>query len=286
MFFLFFLKFFVSSLKTVFALISKPFFYFIILFSLCTNSFAINYIPIEALTTQQKKYLPNHISIIDKKNSLKLDFDHFAADIFYDAYNKNYTALMPDDSRLTVLVKDTAMIITWLDKDNKNYKTALYRREDLRLPQKGRYFRVAPNRDDYFISSPNFIDSYAFWTGDEVMHAYDLLSYKEQGVLKLFPYVSIEILNKLCHAKDKKAGFIKLLTHHKTSCDILPKRYSALQISDEYTDFQKKLTDEKTLLSHIFACNHGLMPPQKCRTFQKALSKKALSPLTLHFILN
>ena len=184
-FFFVFFKVFVSSLKTVFASISKPFFYFITLFFVSFHLNAANYIPLETLSDEQKAYFPNSIQALNNEQ-LELDFDKFAAKIFYIADNDHYTALMPDDSRLTVTIKNAAMIVTWINSEQKSYKTALYRREDLRLPKKGRYFRTAPDRDDYFVSSPNFIESYAFWTGDEVMHAYDLLSYKEQGVLKSF----------------------------------------------------------------------------------------------------
>lgn len=284
MFFLIFLKNFLYLIKTVFAFLSKPFFYFISFFFIYSSCFAANYIPLETLTQKTKEYFPNSIQTLQTDDMLRLDFDRFSADIFYSPQDNHYTALMPDDSRLTVMVKNTAMIVTWLDKNQENYKSALYRRADLRLPKKGRYFRIAPDKDDYFVSSPNFIESYAFWTGDEVMHAYDLLSYKEQGVIKLFPYISTEILHKLCHAQHVKAGFLKLLKHHSISCDDLNQHYSHLQSSDKFTKFQTELQAEKKLITKIFACNHGLTRPSECQMPQKALSQKVLSPQNIYTI--
>ena len=286
MFFFFFLKFFVSSLRTVFVVTTRPFLYVIIFcFTFCSVPYAQSYIPVDTQAVVQKKAFPNSIKILDNKKQILLKYKDYSATIFFDTKHNHYSAIMPDDSTVTVSLKNAAMIMTWISKKKDHYQTALYRRSDLVLPEKGRFYRNAPEKDDYFLSSPNFIDSYAFWTGEEVAHAYELLSYKEQGIIKLFPYVSAEILFKLCRAPLKNAGVIKLTKHHNISCNNISDAFYNLYNSINFKDFYIHLAQEKKLLSNIFACNHGLTPPPKCRIFQKSLSNQALSPQSIHHIL-
>jgi hypothetical protein len=194
-----------------------------------------------------------------------------------DKKSNEYIGVLPDGRKIGITPKKSAVFVTVIDADNKKYKTSIYRLSSLSLPEKGKYYVPAPDKDNFFVSSPHFIASYPFWTGDQTARAYDVLSYKERGIIRMFPYISAEIAHKLCVSHQTTSGLFQILDGQDMDCKSLKSHFETLLQSKKLSAFQASAQKERVLLGRIFECEQGLLPTKQCQNVSKDLGNRALN---------
>lgn len=238
---------------------------------LCMRSvYAQDYIPLE-----NNIGFPSKISIINQKANIIYPKSNYS--FVYDKKFSGFLDNLDNGKQLAISPKGNVLLVTLVDQENKKYKTAYYRWTGLKLPQKNKYYILPPSEDNFYLSSMNFIVSYPFWSGIQTARGYDLLSYKERGIIRMFPYLSAEIAHKLCESKKPTAGLFQILEGQGIECKKLEEKFTALTMRSDFSKFQGNLSSEREVVQHVFECGQGLRDSKTCENVSKILSKRALT---------
>ena len=135
------------------------------------------------------------------------------------------------------------------------------------------------------MSSPSFISSYPLWSAEDTAYAYDLLSHRERGVIKMFPYVATELAEKLCASSDKTSGIFQLTHGQDVSCSNINDAFSDMSRSGRIKDFKVSANTERKMLRSVFECGQGLRSPKQCQNISGLMAKRALSVKSIKTVL-
>lgn len=235
------------------------------------------YVPIN----QVPDYFPKHITIDNKK--AKADFKEYIADIFIDPEKNTYIAPLPKKNIITIIPKKTALLVLYYHNQSKKTRQFVYRHENITLPKKNISYQISPSKDEFYVSSLGFLNSYAFWNSDQVSHAYDLLSDPHKGIIALFGHILTDITHKLCGAQEIKADLLATLEQQKISCDNILHYYKK-RSPEQMNIFNTELQKEKEKLSYIFECSQGQRSMQHCKNVTQTIRDITLNLITIRNI--
>lgn len=247
---------------------------------MCTSTFAKNYLPLE---TSSAPDIPQKISLHNQE--LTLFYKNHIDKVSMVKKKDSFLGTTAKGEYVGVSDKGTALIVTFIDKDKTSYKTHIFREEGLKLPQKDTHFATAPTKDNYFVSSPSFIASYPVWSADDTAYAYDLLSHRERGVIKMFPYVATELAEKLCASPEKTSGIFQLTNGQDVSCVNINNTFTVMSRSGRIKDFKIRADAERKTLRSVFECGQGLRSPKQCQNISGLMAKRALQVKSIKSVL-
>ena len=238
------------------------------------------YLPIEAQSLIQSVVITDKNAIITMSNYVVT----VPITVMKNTDYHRATGTTPKGMKIGLKYNPTILRLVVVDAIQKNYMVTDFvaKNADIKTLKFPEYYKAPLNKDDIYISSVQFIQSYPLWSADSTSRGFDLLATKEKGIITLFPAIRLELADKLCRASTVTAGIFELLPEtQKIKCDNLA-IFSNQKYFKKLTSFA---TPERALLIKILECSHGNKQPKLCQKINQQLAKKALESVTLEAIL-
>jgi hypothetical protein len=239
-----------------------------------------HYLPIETQT------LIKSVTITDK-TAIIIMSDYTVTVPISVMKNTDYyraTGVTPKGMKIGLKYNPTILRLVVVDATQKNYMVTDFvaknaDKKTLKFPE---YYKAPLSKDDIYISSVQFIQSYPLWSADSTSRGFDLLATKEKGIIALFPAIRLELADKLCRASTVTAGIFELLPEtQKITCDDL----SGFNSQKYLKKLVMLATPERALLTKVLECSQGNRHPKSCQKINQQLAKKTLESVTLETLL-
>jgi hypothetical protein len=243
-------------------------------------TYAQTYIPIDKKSAIKSVILKGktaHIKMSDYSVTIPLR-------IMNDTDYKRANGVTPKGMKIGLKYNDTLLRLVAIDAIEKNYMVADFivpnaNTTQLNLPDG---YKEQIDKNDIYIASVQFIQSYPLWSADSVARGFDLLASKEKGIIQLFPAINLELADKLCRANSVTAGIFELLPEtQKITCD-------DLLLFNHHKNLEKLkilANQERPLLVKVLDCAQGNKHPQLCQKINQQLAKKIVNSVTLSTLL-
>ncbi len=124
----------------------------------------------------------------------------------------------------------------------------------------------------------SFLASYEFWSPEGVRNGYMSLSSRFRTLMSLFPAVQLDIIFKLCLARDADEALATALRGQGVACSEVVDGMAKAQRNGSFAGFKQEVAAQRDLLRTTVRCGDGyLMSKTECDSAAAAVSRQATS---------
>lgn len=165
-------------------------------------------------------------------------------------------------------------------------RTESFLREGLSLPQVSPDFVAAPSDGNGRITGWSFLASYEFWDPEGVRNGYLSLAPRMQTLFRLFPAVQLDVIWKLCLARDAEAALGIALRGAQVGCAEVIEGIAESQRSLRFGAYKAAVAEDLVVLRRAVRCADRYPEPKEvCDESARAVAAAAISLRTAGSVL-
>jgi hypothetical protein len=220
-----------------------------------------------------------------KSQDFKADRVEDAAEAILDMDGQ--TVLM----RVAPLPFGAQVSIVPISKDGRlllQYSRSLgFVREGVKLPEKPDVYVDAPTEPGERVAGNAFLESYQFWSPEDVVAGYLALPERFRTLMRMFPAVQLDVIWKLCLARDADRALGTALRGQNVNCNEVVDTIAGLQRRNRFDDYKADVNADREALQTSVKCADGYVASRgTCEAASRRLAEAAVSMRTAGMVLS
>ncbi|MEL6475903.1 MAG: hypothetical protein AAFR17_01140 [Pseudomonadota bacterium] len=128
------------------------------------------------------------------------------------------------------------------------------------------------------ITGNGFLNSYEFWPAEGVRLGYLSLPPRFQTLLQLFPAVHLDVIFKLCLARQDGPALAKALRGSGVACGEVVDAMAQMQRTGRFSVYKREVAEQRSLLETNVKCADGYLASKtQCDQAAAAIAQRAVA---------